>query len=54
MDSSTWLPVKITHHDCENPHLLDLTDECLLPESESHKVNGTEEMAIQGSHEKSK
>jgi hypothetical protein len=46
--------VKIAHHDCENSHPLDLTDEGLLAESESRQVDGTEEMAIQGSHEKNK
>jgi hypothetical protein len=52
MDSSTELPVKIAQHDCENSHPLDLTDEAMLAQSESHKVDGTEEMALQGSHEK--
>jgi cardiolipin synthase A/B len=45
---------KIAHHDWENSHPLDLTDEGLLAEFESHKVDGTEEMAIQGSHDKNK
>lgn len=45
---------KIAHHDWENSHLLDLTDEGLLAEFESHKVDGTEEMALHGDHEKQK
>jgi phosphatidylserine/phosphatidylglycerophosphate/cardiolipin synthase-like enzyme len=45
---------KIAHHDWENSHLLDLTDEGLLAEFESHKVAGTEEMALHGGDEKHK
>ncbi len=37
---------KIAHHDWENSHPLDLTDEGLLAEFKSHKVAGTEEMAL--------
>jgi phosphatidylserine/phosphatidylglycerophosphate/cardiolipin synthase-like enzyme len=37
---------KIAHHDWESSHPLDLTDEGLLAEFESHKVAGTEEMAL--------
>jgi phosphatidylserine/phosphatidylglycerophosphate/cardiolipin synthase-like enzyme len=43
---------KIAHHDWDNSHLLDLTDAGLLAEFESHKVEGTEEMALHGTHEK--
>jgi phosphatidylserine/phosphatidylglycerophosphate/cardiolipin synthase-like enzyme len=43
---------KIAHHDWENSHSLDLTDEGLLAEFESHKVGGTEEMALDAGHKK--
>ena len=43
---------KTAHHDWENSHPLDLTDEGLLAEFESHKVEGTEEMALHGDHKK--
>lgn len=43
---------KIAHHDWENSHPLDLTDEGLLAEFESHKVAGTEEMALNRGHDK--
>src|SRR5271166_3549121 len=36
---------KIAHHDWENSHPLDLTDEGLLAEFENHKTKGTEELA---------
>jgi cardiolipin synthase A/B len=45
---------KIAHHDWENSHRLDLTDEGLLAEFESHKVAGAEEMALHGADEKHK
>ena len=37
---------KTAHHDWENSHPLDLTDEGLLAEFESHKKEGAEEMAL--------
>ena len=43
---------KIAHHDWENSHPLDLTDAGLLAEFESHKVAGTEEMALDGTDKK--
>jgi hypothetical protein len=45
---------KTAHHDWEKSHPLDLTDEGLLAEFESHKAEGTEEMAIHGASEKHK
>jgi len=43
---------KTAHHDWENSHPLDLTDEGLLAEFKSHKVEGTEEMALHSSDKK--
>jgi cardiolipin synthase len=43
---------KTAHHDWDNSHPLDLTDKGLLEEFESHKVEGTEEMALQSGHKK--
>jgi cardiolipin synthase len=43
---------KTAHHDWENSHPLDLTDEGLLAEFKSHKVEGTEEMALHSSDQK--
>jgi phosphatidylserine/phosphatidylglycerophosphate/cardiolipin synthase-like enzyme len=45
---------KTAHHDWENSHALDLTDAGLLAEFESHKVGGTEEMALHSGGEKHK
>jgi phosphatidylserine/phosphatidylglycerophosphate/cardiolipin synthase-like enzyme len=45
---------KTAHHDWEKSHPLDLTDEGLLAEFESHKAEGTEEMALHGASEKHK
>jgi cardiolipin synthase A/B len=41
---------KISHHDWENSHPLDLTDEGLLAEFDDHKVKGTEELALHDDH----
>ena len=46
--------IKTAHQDWENSHRLDLTDEGLLAEFESHKVGGVEEMALHGTDEKQK
>lgn len=43
---------KTAHHDWENSHPLDLTDEGLLAEFQSHKVAGTEEMALNRGYDK--
>jgi cardiolipin synthase A/B len=43
----------IAHHDWENSHRLDLTDEGLLAEFEDHKMKGTESLAL-NKHEKHK
>jgi cardiolipin synthase A/B len=45
---------KIAHHDWENSHPLDLTDEGLLAEFDDHKVKGTEELALHDDHGKHK
>jgi phosphatidylserine/phosphatidylglycerophosphate/cardiolipin synthase-like enzyme len=37
---------KVAHHDWENSHPLDLTDEGLLAEFEDHKTKGAEELAL--------
>jgi phosphatidylserine/phosphatidylglycerophosphate/cardiolipin synthase-like enzyme len=37
---------KVAHHDWENSHPLDLTDEGLLAEFEDHKAKGAEELAL--------
>lgn len=37
---------KVAHHDWENSHPLDLTDEGLLAEFEDHKTKGVEELAL--------
>ena len=37
---------KVAHHDWENSHPLDLTDEGLLAEFEDHKTQGAEELAL--------
>jgi cardiolipin synthase A/B len=37
---------KVVHHDWENSHPLDLTDEGLLAEFENHKKKGAEELAL--------
>jgi cardiolipin synthase A/B len=44
----------IAHHDWENSHRLDLTDEGLLAEFEEHKMKGTESLALHSEHEKHK
>jgi len=44
----------IAHHDWENSHRLDLTDEGLLAEFEEHKMKGTESLALHDEHEKHK
>jgi cardiolipin synthase A/B len=41
---------KIAHHDWENSHPLDLTDEGLLSEFEKHKTKGTDELALHDEH----
>ncbi len=46
--------IRTAHHDWENSHALDLTDEGLLAEFESHKVEGAEEMALHGAEGKHK
>jgi len=43
---------KIAHHDWENSHPLDLTDEGLLAEFEDHKMKGTEDLALHDDHGK--
>jgi cardiolipin synthase A/B len=43
---------KIAHHDWENSHSLDLSDEGLLAEFEEHKMQGTEELALHDHDEK--
>ncbi len=42
--------VEMAHHDWEHSSLLDLTDAGLLAEFESHKVEGTEQMALNVGH----
>jgi cardiolipin synthase len=42
---------KIAHHDWENSHPLDLTDEGLLAEFEDHKMKESEELALHSDHE---
>jgi cardiolipin synthase A/B len=44
----------IAHHDWENSHALDLTDEGLLAEFEDHKTKGAEDLALHNDHEKHK
>jgi len=43
---------KIAHHDWENSHPLDLTDEGLLAEFEDHKMKESEELALHSNHDK--
>ena len=43
---------KTAHHDWENSHPLDFTEEGLLVEFESHKKEGAEEMALHSGNEK--
>ncbi|MGC1452310.1 MAG: phospholipase D-like domain-containing protein [Candidatus Sulfotelmatobacter sp.] len=43
---------KTAHHDWQNSHPLDLTDEGLLAEFESHKKEGAEELALHSGNEK--
>jgi cardiolipin synthase len=45
---------KVAHHDWENSHTLDLTDEGLLAEFEDHKTKGAEDLALHNDHEKHK
>jgi phosphatidylserine/phosphatidylglycerophosphate/cardiolipin synthase-like enzyme len=45
---------KVAHHDWENSHPLDLTDEGLLAEFKDHKMKGTEKLALNDDHEKHK
>jgi cardiolipin synthase A/B len=45
---------KVAHHDWENSHPLDLTDEGLLAEFEDHKTKGAEDLALHNDHEKHK
>jgi cardiolipin synthase A/B len=45
---------KIAHHDWENSHPLDLTDQGLLAEFEDHKMDETEELALHHEHQKHK
>jgi len=45
---------KIVHHDWENSHPLDLTDEGLLAEFADHKAKGAEELALHDDHGKHK
>jgi cardiolipin synthase len=45
-------PCKTAHHDWENSHPVDLTDEGLLAEFESPKMEGAEEMALHSGNEK--
>jgi cardiolipin synthase A/B len=42
---------KIAHHDWENSHPLDLTDEGLLAEFGDHKMKESEELALHSDHE---
>jgi cardiolipin synthase A/B len=43
---------KVAHHDWENSHPLDLTDEGLLAEFEDHKTKGADELALGNDHKK--
>ena len=45
---------KVAHHDWENSHTLDLTDEGLLAEFEDHKTKGAEDLALHNDYEKHK
>jgi cardiolipin synthase A/B len=45
---------KIAHHDWENSHPLDLTDEGLLAEFKDHKAKGASELALHDDDEKRK
>jgi cardiolipin synthase A/B len=44
----------IVHHDWENSHPLDLTDEGLEADMEEHHKEGAEQLALHGNHEKKK
>jgi phosphatidylserine/phosphatidylglycerophosphate/cardiolipin synthase-like enzyme len=41
---------EIVHHDWENSHPMDLTDEGLLADLESHKAEGVESLALETKH----
>jgi hypothetical protein len=45
---------KIAHHDWENSHPLDLTDEGLLAEFGDHKMEEGERLALNDDHKKHK
>jgi cardiolipin synthase len=41
---------QVVHHDWENSHPLDLTDEGLLSDLEEHQSEGAEQLALKGRH----
>jgi phosphatidylserine/phosphatidylglycerophosphate/cardiolipin synthase-like enzyme len=43
---------KVVHHDWENSHPLDLTDEGLLADLEDHKKEGAESLALEDHQKK--
>jgi len=45
---------KIVRHDWKHSHVLDLTDEGLLAELERHKIDGADELALDGAPKKKK
>jgi hypothetical protein len=45
---------KIVRHDWKHSHILDLTDAGLLAELERHKIDGADELALDGAPKKKK
>jgi cardiolipin synthase len=45
---------KIVRHDWKHSHILDLTDAGLLAELERHKIDGADELALDGAAKKKK